>query len=205
MNNKEKLLNELQTNLTQAFIRGDCIDKTSKIIEERMNVARNRAATLVNTECANIVSKGTLDGYSGSGVVKQYEILATLDLHTSPICRSMDRRVFKVSEKEIGVNAPPFHPNCRTTTLAYFEDAIDEERIARDLVIGKAKYVSDDMKYEDWYKENVANNSKALAEEKKVQNRANDKLLFKKYKEVLGKKVPRSFDKFQELKYNNTN
>lgn len=149
-NNKEKLLMELQTNLTQAFIRGDSIDKISKTIAERMNVASSRARTLVNTESAYITSKATFDSYESSGVVKEYEILATLDLHTSKICRSMDGRVFKISEKEIGVNAPPFHPNCRTTTVAYFDDIIEEERIARDGE-GKNYPVKGNINYEDWY------------------------------------------------------
>ncbi|WP_243157527.1 minor capsid protein [Clostridium sporogenes] len=203
-NNKEKLIMELQTNLTQGFIRGDSIDKTSKTIAERMNVASNRARTLVNTESANIVSKATFNSYIGSGVVKEYEILATLDLHTSKICRSLDGKIFKISEKEIGVNAPPFHPNCRTTTIAHFPDAIDEERIARDYE-GNTYYVDGNIDYTQWYKENVSNNPKALLEEKKIQNKATDTRQFAKYKEILGKEMPTSFDKFQELKYNNVN
>jgi SPP1 gp7 family putative phage head morphogenesis protein len=204
-NNKELLIKELQSNLTQAFIRGDSIDKTSKIIAGRMGVATGRARTLVNTESANIISKATFSSYSASGVVKKYEILVTLDLRTSKICRALDGKVFDLSEKQIGVNAPPFHPNCRTTTIPYFDDAIDEERIARDPVTGKIKHVPGDMKYEDWYKENVVNNSKALAEEKKIQNKSSDKQQFEKYKEALGKEMPKSFDKFQDLKYNNAN
>lgn len=155
--NKEKLAMELQTNLTQAFIRGDSIDKTSKVIAERMGVARSRAITLVNTESAYITSKATFDSYSGSGVVKQYEILATLDLHTSKICRSMDGKVFKVSEKEIGVNAPPFHPRCRTTTVAYFEDMDTwlEQRIARNPDTDKNYYEWSDMTYDKWHKKYV--------------------------------------------------
>jgi SPP1 gp7 family putative phage head morphogenesis protein len=155
-NNKELLIKELQTNLTQAFIRGDSIDKTSKVIANRMNVATGRARMLVNTESSYISSKATLDSYSKSGVVKQYEILATLDLHTSKICRSMDGKVFNLKDKMIGFNTPPFHPNCRSTVMPYFDDAIDEERIAMDSVTGKVKYVLGDMKYDDWYKENVA-------------------------------------------------
>jgi len=145
---------ELQTNLTQAFIRGDSIDKTSKLIAERMNVAKNRARTLVNTESSYITSKATFDSYSRSGVVKQYEILATLDLRTSKICRSMDGKVFNLSEKEIGVNAPPFHPNCRTTIVPYFDDAIDEKRIARGSD-GKVYYVDGNINYKEWYKKYV--------------------------------------------------
>ncbi|MFV3013524.1 polymorphic toxin type 50 domain-containing protein [Clostridium botulinum] len=203
-NNKDKLIMELQTNLTQAFIRGDSIDKTSKIIAERMEVGKSRARTLVNTESANIVSKATFNSYIGSGVVKEYEILATLDLHTSKICRSMDGKVFKVSEKEIGVNAPPFHPNCRTTTIAHFPDAIDEERIARDSE-GKVYYVNGNIDYAQWYKENVSNNPKAILEERKIQNKSSDQPQYLRYKEILGKEMPTSFDKFQELKYNNVN
>ncbi|WML35355.1 minor capsid protein [Clostridium sp. OS1-26] len=203
-NNKEKLAMELQINLTQALIRGDSIDKTSKIIADRMNVARNRAITLVSTESAYITSKSTFDSYIGSGVVKQYEILATLDLRTSTICRWMDGKVFKVSEKEIGINAPPFHPRCRTTTVAYFPDAVDEERIARDYE-GKTYKVDGNMDYEQWYNKYVKGNSKEEIAEKKLQNKASDKKQHENYREVLGKDIPKSFDKFQELKYNNVN
>ncbi|WMJ79547.1 minor capsid protein [Clostridium sp. MB40-C1] len=202
--NKDKLIMELQTNLAQSFIRGDSIDKTSKLIADRMNVARNRARTLVNTESSYITSKATFDSYSGSGVVKQYEILATLDLHTSRICREMDGRVFKVSEKEIGVNAPPFHPNCRTTIVPYFDDVIDEERIARDSN-GKNYYVYGNMSYDQWYDKYVKGNPKEEIAEKKIQNRVSDNQKYLKYKEILGNLIPKSFADFQDLKYNDVN
>lgn len=152
--NKDTLIRELEINLSQAFIRGDSIDTTSKVIADRLRVSECRARTLVNTESAHISSKATFDSYKSSGVVKEYEIIATLDLKTSDICRSMDGKVFKVSEKEIGVNAPPFHPNCRTTTVAYFDDAIDEKRIARGLD-GKVYKVSGNIKYNEWYNEYI--------------------------------------------------
>lgn len=201
-NDKEKLIRELRVNLTQSFIRGDSIDKTSRVIVKKMGVAQSRARTLVNTESANIVSKATFDSYSRSGVVKQYEILATLDLHTSKICRAMDGKVFNLSEEEIGLNAPPFHPNCRTTTIAYFPDDI-EERIARDSE-GNQYYVDGNITYEDWYNKYVKGNPKEEIAEKKIKNKSSDKKQFEKYKEVLGKEVPNSFDKFQDLKYNNS-
>lgn len=152
--NRNKLIMELQTNLMQAFIRGDSIDKTAKIIADRMNVATNRAITLVTTESSYITTQATFNGYVGSGIIKEYEILATLDAHTSKICRSMDGKVFNVSEKIIGVNAPPFHSRCRTTIMPYFDDAIDEERIAR----GDEGYnytIDGNMKFDEWYSKYV--------------------------------------------------
>ncbi|WP_243108659.1 minor capsid protein [Clostridium rectalis] len=206
--NKEKLIMELQTNLAQAFIRGDSIDKTSKIIADRMEVSRNRARTLVNTESANIVSKATFNSYAGSGVVKKYQILATLDSRTSEICRSMDaaskKEPFDLNKWEVGVTAPPFHANCRSTTIAYFDDAIDEERIARDNQ-GKAYYVDGNMSYEQWYNKYVKGNSKEEIAEKKIQNRVSDNQQYLKYKEILGNLTPKSFADFQDLKYNDVN
>lgn len=199
--NKQILIKELQSNLTQSFIRGDSIDKTSKTIANKMNVGKAAARRLVNTESAYITSKATLEGYSNSGVVKQYEILATLDLHTSKICRYMDGKVFKVSEKKMRINAPPFHPNCRTTTIAYFDDAVDEERIARDYK-GNNYKVAGNVTYDNWYKEHVANNPEALIEEKKVKNKSSDKEQYEEYKKVLGNMIPKKFDDFQNLKYN---
>lgn len=200
-NNKNKLITELRTNLTQAFIRGDSVDKTAKILAKRLDVAKNRAITLVNTESAYISSQATKNSYKASGVVKQYENLATLDNHTSPICRSMDGKIFNVAEMQPGINAPPFHPCCRTTTITHFPDTVDEVRLARDHK-GKIYKVNGDITYKEWYNEHVKSNPEELISEKKIKNRDSDKQQHKRYKEVLGKEIPKAFDEFQDLKYN---
>jgi SPP1 gp7 family putative phage head morphogenesis protein len=154
---RDKLARELQTNLTQAFIRGDSLDKVVTSLRDRFDVSRSNAARLVRTESAHIAAEGTYDGYKASGVVKQYQFLATLDLRTSETCRSMDDRIFELSDKEVGTNWPPLHANCRSTTVAYFDDDEDTgERIARDLD-GKTYTVPGDMKYADWYQKHVVN------------------------------------------------
>lgn len=147
---KNKLLNELRTNLSQSFIRGDSIDRTSQALAKRMQVSYSNAVRIVRTESAHIVSEATWDGYKASGVVQKYEFLATLDNRTSPICQSMDLRVFKLSEKQVGINFPPLHPNCRSTICPYFEDDVPTERIARGLD-GKRYNVPANMSYKEWY------------------------------------------------------
>lgn len=149
-NNKELLIDELQNHLIIAFTKGESIDKASKKLAERMNVARSRATTLVNTESSYITHKATLDGYKASGVVKKYEILATLDLRTSEICRYQDGKVYRLDEKVIGINAPPFHPNCRTTIMAWFDDTEEELRIVKDSK-GSNYYIDGDMDFKEWY------------------------------------------------------
>lgn len=201
---RTKLRQELQTKLSQSFIRGDSIDRTVKDVIERMNVSRSNAERLVQTESAFFVGQATMAGYKESGVVKRYEVLATLDSKTSSICRGMDGKVFLLSEMEVNVNYPPFHARCRTTTVASFDDneSVDE-RIARD-PDGSAYYVPSDMKYEDWYQKHVVEKygkEESDVMRKKATNESGDRKQFVQYKELLGKGIPKSFAGFQDMKY----
>ncbi|MEZ0537870.1 minor capsid protein [Caldicellulosiruptoraceae bacterium PP1] len=153
--NRDKLVQELQTNLMQAFIRGDSIEQTTKMLQERMNVSYSKAVRIVRTETSYIANQATFDSYQASGIVKKYEYLATLDDRTSEICRSMDGKVFKLTEAMVGINFPPLHPHCRSTVVPYFDDEENVgERIARDNK-GKTYYVPADMTYEEWYNKHI--------------------------------------------------
>lgn len=45
---------------------------------------------------------------------EHYTILAVLDGKTSPVCQDFDGKVFDLKDMSIGINAPPFHANCRS-------------------------------------------------------------------------------------------
>ncbi|MCJ0430479.1 minor capsid protein, partial [Clostridioides difficile] len=90
--------------------------------------------------------------------VEKYEIIATLDLRTSNICRELDGKVFDMKDYQVGITAPPFHCRCRTTTAPWFEDE-EGYRAARGKD-GKTYYVPSSMKYNEWYEKYVKNNSK---------------------------------------------
>ena len=83
--------------------------------------------------------------------MEEFEIVATLDSHTSDICREMDGKHFLMKDFQPGVTAPPFHVWCRSTTVPYFDDEWGRsgERAARG-EDGKTYHVPGDMKYADW-------------------------------------------------------
>lgn len=153
--NKEKLVNSLHTELTQSIIRGADPKQAIKNLADTMAVGKAQAGRLVMTESAAIASAAQKDCLNDLGVEK-YQILATLDDRTSQICQDLDGEVFDMKDYEVGVTAPPFHPNCRTTTVPYFNDEFTggEERAARG-EDGKISYVPADMKYGDWKKQYV--------------------------------------------------
>lgn len=170
-NCKRNLLDELETTLSQAFIRGDSMDKVIKNFAKRMDVDKRRAARIVLTEHSYIANEASFKSYQETGV-ERYEYLATLDLQTSQICQDMDGINFKLSEKMVGVNYPPLHPWCRSTTIPYFDDLDTwiDERVSRDPVTGKTKNVFADTKYPQWYEENVIGAQKVKQYEKELDD-----------------------------------
>lgn len=146
---KAQLVNALHTELTQATIRGDPPEQAVRAIAKKMNTSLSNAGRLVMTESAFFASASQKDCFDELGV-ERYEIIATLDLKTSPICREMDGKVFKQSDYKPGVTAPPLHCWCRSCTAPYFEDN-PGVRAARG-EDGKTHHVPADMHYEDWYK-----------------------------------------------------
>ncbi len=159
--NKEKLINELHSTLVRNIISGSDPAKAIKEIENKMNVSRSAAGRLIMTESAYFSSVAQKDMFNELDVEK-YQIVATLDNRTSEICSELDGKVFDMKDYEAGVTAPPFHPNCRTTTIPYFDDweelGVDPERIARDEE-GNNYYVPADMTYKEWKKKYTINNN----------------------------------------------
>lgn len=145
---KTQLIDSLHTEFTQMCILGKSPDEAIKNIEKRMNVSKNQAGRLVMTEATYFSSVAQKDCFNDLDV-ERYEIVATLDSKTSETCQQMDGKVFKMSDFQAGVTAPPFHVWCRSCTCPYFEDNDDGMRAARD-VDGKTYYVPANMKYQDW-------------------------------------------------------
>lgn len=201
--NKEQLIDTLHRELTQSVIRGDAPDKLIKTIADKFETSRKVAGRLIMTESAAMSSVSRQDCFKSLGV-EEYKVVATLDLKTSSVCRSMDGKVFKMSDYKIGVTANPFHPNCRSTTAPYFEDS-KGQRAAENPVTGKEVYVDKNMTYPEWYDKYVKENPEAVLKEKKLKNAGTDKKQYDYYKQRLGEEnLPKTFDEFQDIKYTDT-
>ena len=147
-NTLNQLLNK---SIPQGIILGYNPKKVANIATKNLKTNYNATVRLIRTEYNLILNDGAAKGYKEAGIDK-YELLATLDNRTSDICQTMDGKIFEVSKREVGVNYPPFHPNCRTTTIAYFDpDEFSEleQRIARDDE-GNNYYVPGNITYNQW-------------------------------------------------------
>ncbi len=148
--------------------------------------------------------------YDGNG-------LATLDNRTRHAHRILDRqrakmdKPFEIDGHEIwypGDSSAPGYLvyNCRCTLIAHVKGVPKSPnplRRARDPKTGKSVLISD-MSYAQWESWKSAENRYVWeAFQKKGQNYSADQKQFAEYQSVLGKNAPKSFEKFQDLKYNN--
>lgn len=124
-NNTKTLSLELPTILGGAIASGQSYQKIARQIREQFDVKTYEATRLIRTEANYFNNQADIQAYIDEGI-EYYEFNATLDSRTSNICRTMDRRTFKVTEIQVGENYPPLHPNCRSHTVGLTPDMIEE-------------------------------------------------------------------------------
>lgn len=165
-NSKTKLIGEVHNELSKNLLTGADPQKAIDSLAKKMGTSKSNAGRLVMTEQAYFSSAAQKDCFNDLDV-EEYEIVATLDSHTSDICRSLDGKVFKMSDYKPGVTAPPFHVYCRSTTAPHFKNNFDAgERAARG-ADGKTYYVPDDVTYSEWKKAFVDGDKSGFAEVQK--------------------------------------
>lgn len=167
--NKTRLVQQLEQTIPQAFALGQNSRVLGRQVADRLGVSRSAGERLIRTEVNHAANEATRQSYRECGV-EQYEYLATLDNRTSAICASLDGKVFRLADAAAGVNYPPMHPNCRSTTVPYFPpDEFDEHavRAARDLG-GRYHTVPASMTYPEWQRKYLGEKL-TLSEERAIK------------------------------------
>lgn len=155
--NTGALASNVKDELLVSLMTGRSVKDTAQAIAERFEVGQNNARRLVRTESAFFHNQMELLSYEDAEITK-YKFVAVLDRRTSHICQEHDNKVYDRDKAVPGVNYPPMHPWCRSTTIAH-DDDIDYsklERRARNPKTGKVEYVPADMSYDEWYDKYVA-------------------------------------------------
>ena len=147
--NRTKLQWVIKDNITNMVTQGKPSREVAKEISNVMGNSYENAIRLVNSEHAHVMAQSTKASYKELGV-DEYEYLSTLDKRTSVVCQGLDGKVFKVSDAMAGINYPPMHANCRSTTIPKISENYST-RFARNEE-GKGIEVPSDMKYPQWNK-----------------------------------------------------
>lgn len=113
-------------------IRDDFIDilttgksykEISTALSNDLGIKFHQAQRLIRTEMARVAIQSSLDSYARVGIDKVKIITAHDGNVCSPECEEHQGKIIPLLEAEIGVNIPPFHPNCRCDIVAVWEDS----------------------------------------------------------------------------------
>lgn len=197
--NTEKLAEKVKYEITKKLLTGSTLHDVTQEIQKEFASGYYEARRLARTEANYAANQLQLQAYKESGIEK-YRYLATLDLRTSKICRSLDNKVFEVAKATVGKNYPPMHPFCRSTTTAYIPDEWlkNMTRNAIDPKTGKRIKIPANMNYEDWYNKYVKGQGLTKAKERKGRNLTLEQ--YNRYKARLGDDFPLTYNEFINMK-----
>ena len=128
--NTDKLAQTVKQEIVNGMIQGINLKTMTKRVSERFETAKkNDVERLLRTEVNYTLNQATLDGYKEAGIEK-YEFSATLDSRTSQICSELNGEIFEIKKIAVGLNYPPMHPRCRSTTIPIidYESLINQGR-----------------------------------------------------------------------------
>lgn len=150
----DMLASKLSQGLVEAMVQGKTSRETFEQIAAACRAGKKGGAQmaqrLIQTEACYVANQAEFRAYAECGFV-EYEFVATLDTDTSEICRDLDGQTFPVAEQRPGINAPPMHPWCRSTTRPKLEGR-DMQRALRWSrgADGEVRYVPANMTYRQW-------------------------------------------------------
>lgn len=195
--NTGKLTSNIKDELLISLMTGRDIRGTAQAIAERFNVGQNDARRLVRTESAFFHNQMELLSYEEADIEK-YIFVAVLDKRTSRICQEHDNQVYDRDKAVPGVNCPPMHPWCRSTTVGYDEDADYSKlkRRARNPVTGKTELVPADMTYKEWYSKYVDGNIESIKHDEGTPKTTSYILFEERLPKAAEEKVLSHFDFF---------
>ncbi len=143
--NTNALADGLKHDMLVGIMAGKSEQHMADDIMNRCGVGAFEARRLVRTETTCVANMAELDGYRELDI-DEYEFSACLDNRTSDLCRELDGKVFKRNSAQAGVNLPPMHPFCRSTTLPVLpsEEDLDKELAELGDEIGA------DVDFDEW-------------------------------------------------------
>lgn len=121
---QSELRDIVKKGVADTVLRGKGTNLLINQLRKEFDVSYGYARRLAVTESARVYSEAQKANYESNGV-EWFEVMT--ELKACKICQPFNGKIFKVSELVPALNAPPFHPNCRCTTVPHFKKDVKNE------------------------------------------------------------------------------
>lgn len=217
---------QITASVTGSILQGRSIKQISDDLQSRIvTMSRVSAIRAARTAVTAAQNAGRMDSYAAAdemwGIKSKKKWVATKDLRTRHDHGMADNQIvdydqpfdvggYKMMFPGDGSLGAPGHElyNCRCTVVNATDDDLEAERHmmrVKNPETGEYELVKK-KSYKEWYDEKKAQYppEKWAGMVKAGKNYQADQREYAEYREILGKKAPKTFAKFQDLKYNNT-
>lgn len=140
---QDLLKNDLYGILSTALIQGRNPREFIPKVRKSFDVTRYQAERLLRTELTRVRIQAQAESYEANGI-NEYEYVACGLRDVCPICKILDKQIFKLKDMEPGENAPPMHPNCHCSTAPHSDRKVYEQWL-NGLANGEH-----DLRFDEW-------------------------------------------------------
>lgn len=216
---------QITASVTGSILQGRSIKQISDDLQSRIvTMSRVSAIRAARTAVTAAQNAGRMDSYAAAdemwGIKSKKKWVATKDLRTRHDHGMADNQIvdydqpfdvggYKMMFPGDGSLGAPGHElyNCRCTVVNATDDDLEAEphmMRVKNPETGEYELVKK-KSYKEWYDEKKAQYppEKWAGMVKAGKNYQADQREYAEYREILGKKAPKTFAKFQDLKYNN--
>lgn len=123
---QDLLKNDLYGILSTALIQGRNPREFIPKVRKSFDVTRYQAERLLRTELTRVRIQAQAESYEANGI-DEYEYVACGLRDVCPVCKVLDKQIFKLKDMEPGENAPPMHPNCHCSTAPHSDRKVYEK------------------------------------------------------------------------------
>lgn len=121
-NHQASLSSQIGTQLASGILAGKSSTVLAREIQKLTGGSTYACQRLMRTELRRVQTEAALQSMTDNGVT-EYKFMVENGVNPCDECLALDGQVFKLSDMNVGKNAPPMHPQCHCATAPYVDEA----------------------------------------------------------------------------------
>jgi SPP1 gp7 family putative phage head morphogenesis protein len=125
-NHQASLSSQIGTQLASGILAGKSSNVLAREIQKLTGGSTYACQRLMRTELRRVQTEAALQSMTDNGVT-EYKFMVENGVNPCDECLALDGQVFKLSDMNVGKNAPPIHPSCHCASAPH----VDEDKWQR--------------------------------------------------------------------------
>lgn len=121
-NHQASLSSQIGTQLANGILAGKSSTVLAREIQKLTGGSTYACQRLMRTELRRVQTEAALQSMTDNGVT-EYKFMVENGVNPCDECLALDGQVFKLSDMNVGKNAPPLHPSCHCASAPHVDEA----------------------------------------------------------------------------------